>query len=68
MHVRTLPGLIYGIYWHLFKAKEMLGLRLATWHNLRFLLKLMEDVRQAIRDDSLGDFRNMFFEKYGYDN
>lgn len=52
---------------HLFKAKEMLGLRLATWHNLRFLLKLMEDVRQAIRNDSLADFRNMFFEKYGYD-
>ena len=32
------------------------------------VIELMEDVRQAIRDDSLGDFRNMFFEKYGYDN
>lgn len=51
---------------HLFKAGEILGLRLATWHNLRFLLKLMEDVREAIRNDSLADFRNEFFSKFGY--
>jgi len=52
---------------HLFKAEEILGARLATWHNLRFLLKLMEDVREAIMQDRLGDFRNEFFLKYGYD-
>ncbi|NLM10032.1 MAG: tRNA guanosine(34) transglycosylase Tgt [Clostridiaceae bacterium] len=52
---------------HLFKAGEMLGLRLATWHNLRFLVKLMEDVREAIRNDCLADFRNEFFRKFGYD-
>jgi queuine tRNA-ribosyltransferase len=44
----------------------MLGLRLATWHNLRFLLKLMENVREAIRNDRLMDFRNEFFLKFGY--
>ncbi len=48
---------------HLFKANEMLGLRLATWHNLRFLLKFMEDVRQAIKDDRLEDFRKAFYQK-----
>jgi queuine tRNA-ribosyltransferase len=56
-----------GYVRHLFKSGEMLGLRLATWHNLRFLLKLMEEVREAIRNDRLMDFRNAFFSKYGYD-
>ncbi len=56
-----------GYIRHLFKSGEMLGLRLATWHNLRFLLKLMEDVREAIRNDRLMDFRNEFFSKFGYD-
>lgn len=51
---------------HLFKAKEILGARLTTIHNLRFLLKLMENVRQAIMEDRLLDFKEEFFEKYGY--
>lgn len=55
-----------GYIRHLFKSGEMLGLRLATWHNLRFLLKLMEDIREAIRNDRLMDFRNEFFSKFGY--
>ena len=42
---------------HLFKAGEMLGLRLATWHNLAFLLGLMKKARQAITDDRFDDFR-----------
>lgn len=49
---------------HLVKTNEILGARLITNHNLRFLLKLMKDVRQAIMDDRLMDFRNEFFEKY----
>lgn len=52
---------------HLFKAQEVLGLRLATWHNLKFLLDLMQNVRQAIMEDRLGDFRDGFFSSYGYD-
>ncbi|MBN1892490.1 MAG: tRNA guanosine(34) transglycosylase Tgt [Clostridiales bacterium] len=51
---------------HLLKAKEMFGLRLCSWHNLRFLLRLMEDVRRAIREDRLLDFRDEFFERFGY--
>ena len=51
---------------HLFKTGEILGLRLATWHNLRFLINLMSDVRQAIKEDRLLDFRNEFFSAYGY--
>jgi len=51
---------------HLFKANELLGLRLATWHNLYFLINLMKKVRQAIMEDRLGDFRDEFFSSFGY--
>lgn len=49
---------------HLFKAGEITGARLASIHNLRFLLKLMEEVRQAIAQDRLGDYRQQFFARY----
>jgi queuine tRNA-ribosyltransferase len=51
---------------HLIKANEVLGIRLTAWHNLRFLINLMKNVRQAIMDDRLGDFRNEFFSAFGY--
>ncbi|MBA4541353.1 tRNA guanosine(34) transglycosylase Tgt [Thermoactinomyces daqus] len=49
---------------HLIKADETFGLRLTTYHNLYFLLRLMEKVRQAIREDRLLDFRDSFMMKY----
>lgn len=52
---------------HLFKAEEILAARLASWHNLRFLIALMEKIRQAIAEDRLMDFRNEFFRRYGYE-
>ncbi|WJY28199.1 MULTISPECIES: tRNA guanosine(34) transglycosylase Tgt [Sporosarcina] len=51
---------------HLIRANETFGLRLASYHNLYFLLHLMEEVREAIRQDRLGDFREEFFEQYGF--
>lgn len=51
---------------HLFKAREILAARLATMHNLYFLIKLMEKIRQAIKNDSLMKFRDEFYIKYGY--
>jgi queuine tRNA-ribosyltransferase len=51
---------------HLIKANEVLGIRLTSWHNLRFLLRLMEQIREAIRNDSLLDFKDMFLKKAGY--
>ncbi|WP_088007224.1 tRNA guanosine(34) transglycosylase Tgt [Indiicoccus explosivorum] len=51
---------------HLIRADETFGLRLTSYHNLRFLIHLMEQVRQAIREDRLGDFREAFFEAYGF--
>lgn len=53
---------------HLIKADEMFGLRLTTIHNLHFLVQLMVQVREAIREDRLGTFRDEFFEKYGMAN
>ncbi|NLC95834.1 MAG: tRNA guanosine(34) transglycosylase Tgt [Bacilli bacterium] len=53
---------------HLFKAEEMFGQRLLSYHNVYFLLKLMEQVRQAIKEDRLLSFRDEFFAKYGYDD
>ena len=50
---------------HLIKADEVFGLRLTTLHNLHFLLKLMHNVRTAIKQDRLLDFRTQFFEQYG---
>lgn len=49
---------------HLIKADETFGLRLTTYHNLYFLTRLMERVREAIREDRLLDFRDQFFAQY----
>lgn len=52
---------------HLYKAGEILSSRLMTTHNLHFSLNLMKQVRQAIMEDRLLDFRDEFFKKYGYE-
>ena len=52
---------------HLIKANEILGVRLLSIHNLRFLTRLMENVREAIENDRLGTFREEFYKKYGYE-
>ena len=52
---------------HLIKANEILGVRLLSIHNLRFLTKLMERVRIEIENDNLGTFKEEFYKKYGYE-
>ena len=51
---------------HLIKTNEILGMRLLSLHNLRFLTKLMERVRIEIEHDNLLGFREEFYKKYGY--
>ena len=51
---------------HLIKNKEILGVRLLSIHNLRFLTKLMERVRIEIENDNLLEFKKEFYKKYGY--
>jgi len=52
---------------HLVKTNEILGIRLISLHNLRFLTRLMEQVREAIEQDDLLGFREDFYKKYGYE-
>jgi queuine tRNA-ribosyltransferase len=49
---------------HLIRSGEILGLRLLSWHNLAFLMQLMEEIRQAIREDRLLSYRDEFFIRY----
>lgn len=49
---------------HLFRAREVLGLRLASIHNLRFVLRLMENLRSAITEGELESFRDAFHARY----
>ncbi|MCK5731645.1 MAG: tRNA-guanine transglycosylase, partial [Tenericutes bacterium] len=49
---------------HLFKSKETLGPRLVTYHNLYFIKNLMKQIRNAIKSDSLLEFKTDFYEKY----
>ncbi len=49
---------------HLFKAGEITAGRLASIHNLRFLIHMMEEVRQAIAEDRFLDYRREFYERY----
>jgi len=51
---------------HLINTNEIFGFRLTTYHNLYFLLELMEQVRHAIADNRLGDFKEAFFQQYGF--
>ncbi len=51
---------------HLIKCNEILGARLLSIHNLKFTMNLMENVRKAIEEDRLMDFRNEFYKQYGY--
>ena len=46
---------------HLQQANEILGARLATWHNLHYYQELMRDLRAAIAEKRLDDFINKFY-------
>ena len=49
---------------HLINAGEILGGRLLSIHNIRFLTHLMEQIKDAIRGDRLLDFKDEFLKKY----
>ena len=50
---------------HLVKCNEMLAGRLLSLHNIRFTLKMMEDMRDAINHDRFLEFKEEFYSKYG---
>ena len=49
---------------HLINTDEILGGRLLAIHNIRCLMRLMEKIKEAIREDRLLDFRDEFMSKY----
>ena len=49
---------------HLINVNEILGLRLATIHNLHFYLKLMRDIREAISDGRFENFMAEFLRDF----
>ncbi|MEG1457519.1 MAG: tRNA guanosine(34) transglycosylase Tgt [Bacilli bacterium] len=49
---------------HLIVSDESFGARLLSIHNVRFLLKEMEDIRVAIKNDNLLAFRDEFIKRY----
>ena len=48
---------------HLFKAEEMLAMRLSVMHNLYFYNKLMERIRQALDEGRFEEFRRTYSER-----
>ena len=48
---------------HLFKAEEMLAMRLSVMHNLYFYNKLTEKIRDALDEGTFSDFRAEFSRK-----
>ena len=49
---------------HLFKAQEILGLMLLSWHNIHFYITLMENIRNSIKFKEFDKFENTFLEQY----
>lgn len=50
---------------HLYRSGEILASRLCSWHNLRFLIRLMKQARQSILDGSFPSFRRNFYDLFG---
>lgn len=53
---------------HLINAEETFGARLLSIHNIRYLVHLMEELREAIKDDRILEFREQFIKDYYGEN
>ncbi|MCM1370934.1 MAG: tRNA guanosine(34) transglycosylase Tgt [Clostridium sp.] len=53
---------------HLITCDEMLGGRLLSIHNIRFLIKLTEDLREAIKNDKVLEYKEEFIKNYNKEN
>lgn len=49
---------------HLITAEETFGSRLLSIHNIRFLVRMMEEMRQCIQNDTLLEYRSSFLRDY----
>ncbi len=53
---------------HLITTDEMLGGRLLSIHNIRFLIKLTEELREAIKENRVLEYKEEFLSKYNKKN
>ncbi len=64
------PDPLTGMYFtkayihHLFRTKEMLAPMLVSQHNIRFLTRLVDRIRDSILNDTFDHFRDSFLERY----
>ena len=49
---------------HLIIANETLGQRLLSIHNLRFLIKITENIRESIKNDTFIEYKKEFIDRY----
>ena len=49
---------------HLIVANETFGARLLSIHNIRFLVKMMEEIRESIKNDTFLEYKKEFIDKY----
>lgn len=49
---------------HLIVANETFGARLLSIHNIRFLIKLTEDLRNSIKDNNILEYKEQFISRY----
>jgi len=49
---------------HLLVAEETLGQRLLSIHNLRFLIRIMEGIRESIKEDRFLEYKEEFIKNY----
>ena len=49
---------------HLINAEETFGARLLSIHNIRYLVNLMEELRLAIKEDRILEYREDFIKNY----
>ena len=49
---------------HLYKSNEILSSMLLSEHNLRFLVRTMQNIRQALEEDRFTEYKREFYSKY----
>jgi queuine tRNA-ribosyltransferase len=49
---------------HLYKAKEILALTLLSLHNEYFIIKLVDDIRRSIANNSFAELKQAWLERY----
>jgi queuine tRNA-ribosyltransferase len=49
---------------HLYSVSEITAHRLASFHSVNFFIRLMENIRRAIREDRFAQFKDDFLSRY----